>query len=93
MSHIQTSYLIKSLLHRSLAEGVYRDIQTRKANYYYMMGKTIPWNTDDDPPYPIDSLEYERLSRSEAITYKAISASDVSFVVPRMICIVERLLV
>ena len=84
MTNIQTSYLIKSLLHRSLAEGVYRDIQTRKANYYYMMGKTIPWNVNDDPPYPINSLEYERITRSEAITYKAISASDVSFVVPRI---------
>jgi hypothetical protein len=78
-----TSYLIKSILHKSLAEGVYRDIVTRKSNYYYMLGKTIPWNTDDAPPYPIDSYEYDRSTRAEAITYKSINASDVSFVVSR----------
>ncbi|CAB5221587.1 hypothetical protein UFOVP240_204 [uncultured Caudovirales phage] len=79
-----TSYLIKSILHKSLAEGVYRDIVTRKSNYYYVLGKTIAWNTDDDPPYPIDSYDYERLTRSEAISYKAINASDVSFVANRI---------
>ena len=78
------SYLIKSILHKSLAEGVYRDIVTRKSNYYYMLGKTIAWNTDDDPPYPIDSFAYEQATRSEAITYKAINASDVSFVANRI---------
>jgi len=79
-----TSYLIKSILHKSLAEGVYRDIVTRKSNYYYMLGKTIPWNTDDAPPYPIDSYEYDRSTRADAITYKSINASDVSFVVSRI---------
>ena len=79
-----TSYLIKSILHKSLAEGVYRDITTKKSNYYYMLGKTIPWNTDDDPPYPIDSYAYERATRTEAITYKSINSSDVSFVVDRI---------
>ena len=79
-----TSYLIKSILHKSLAEGVYRDITTRKSNYYYMLGKTVAWNTDDDPPYPIDSYAYDRATRAEAITYKAINAADVSFVVDRI---------
>jgi hypothetical protein len=78
------SYLIKTILHKSLAEGVYRDIVTRKSNYYYMLGKTIAWDVNDDPPYPIDSYDYERQTRAEAITFKAINASDVAFVATRI---------
>lgn len=78
------SSLIKTVLHRALAEGVYRDIVTKNSSYYYFLGKTLQWNIDDVPPYPIDSYEYERDTRSEIITMKQIKPSDVSFVIPRI---------
>lgn len=78
------SSLIKTVLHRALAEGVYRDIVTKNSSYYYFLGKTLNWNIDDIPPYPIDSYEYERDTRSEIITMKQIKPSDVSFVIPRI---------
>lgn len=78
-----SSSLIKTILHKSLAEGVYRDIVTRSANYYYFLGKTLPWSDETEPPYPVDSYAYERLVRSDIITLKQISPNDVSFVIPR----------
>jgi len=79
-----SSSLIKSILHRSLAEGVYRDIVTRNSSYYYFLGKTLKWNVDDTPPYPIDSYAYERAVRDEIITLKEIKYTDAGFVVPKI---------
>lgn len=79
-----SSALIKTILHKSLAEGVYKDVITRSSLYYYYLGKTLGWDDEANPPYPIDSLEYERMSRNEIITVKEIRPSDVAFVVPRI---------
>ncbi len=84
MSHVTGhSSLIKTILHKSLAEGVYRDIVTRNSSYYYFLGKTLEWANDDVPPYPTDSLAYEQEARNEIITFKQIKPNDVSFVIPR----------
>jgi hypothetical protein len=79
-----SSSLIKTMLHRSLAEGVYRDIVTRSANYYYYLGKTLTWDDETNPELPLDTYDYERAARSDIITMKQIRASDVSFVVDRI---------
>lgn len=78
-----SSSLIKTILHKSLAEGVYRDIVTRSSNYYYFLGKTLTWEDELMPPYPVDNYAYERLVRSDIITLKQIGPTDVSFVIPR----------
>lgn len=77
------SSLIKTILHKSLAEGVYRDIVTKNSSYYYFLGKTLEWDNDDTPPYPTDSLAYEQSVRNDIITVKQIKPNDVSFVIPR----------
>jgi hypothetical protein len=78
-----SSSLIKTILHKSLAEGVYRDVVTKTSNYYYFLGKTLSWGDEFNPPYPVDSYAYERLVRSDIITLKQITPTDVSFVIPR----------
>jgi hypothetical protein len=78
-----SSSLIKTILHKSLAEGVYRDVVTRSSNYYYFLGKTLEWGNELTPPFPVDSYAYERLVRSDIITLKQISPTDVSFVITR----------
>jgi hypothetical protein len=75
--------LVKTILHKSLAEGVYRDLVTRTGSYYYFLGKTLGWTDEDNPPYPIDSLKYEHDVRNEIITLKEIRPSDIAFVIPR----------
>jgi hypothetical protein len=79
-----SSSLIKTILHKTLAEGVYKDVTTRSSNYYYFLGKTLQWNDEAAPPYPVDSYAYERTVRGDIITMKAITPSDVSFVIPRV---------
>jgi hypothetical protein len=79
-----SSSLIKTILHKTLAEGVYKDVTTRSSNYYYFLGKTLQWSDEAAPPYPVDSYAYERLVRDDIITMKSISTSDVSFVIPRV---------
>jgi hypothetical protein len=83
MATIGSSSLIKDILHKSLAEGVFRDVVTRSSNYYYFLGKTLQWSDELNPPYPIDSYAYERNTRADIITMKLISPTDVSFVIPR----------
>jgi hypothetical protein len=79
-----SSSLIKTILHKTLAEGVYKDVVTRSSNYYYFLGKTLQWSDEAVPPYPVDSYAYERAVRDDIITMKTITASDVSFVIPRV---------
>jgi hypothetical protein len=79
-----SSSLIKTILHKTLAEGVYKDVTTRSSNYYYFLGKTLQWSDESAPPYPVDSYAYERTVRGDIITMKAITPSDVSFVIPRV---------
>lgn len=83
MATTGSSSLIKSILHKSLAEGVFRDVVSKSSNYYYFLGKTLAWSDELNPPYPIDSYAYERSVRNDIITMKQISSSDVSFVIPR----------
>lgn len=86
-----SSSLIKTILHKSLAEGVYRDVVTKASNYYYFLGKTIKWDDDTNPPYPIDSYAYERATRDDIITLKQINPTDVSFVIPRVNWVVNTM--
>jgi hypothetical protein len=84
MAQVADSSLIKTILHKSLAEGVYRDVVTRSSNYYYFLGKTLEWDDETLPPHPVDSYAYERQVRSELITLKQINPTDISFVIPRI---------
>ena len=75
--------LVKTILYKSLAEGVYKDIVTRSSSYFYFLGKTLKWDDENNPPFPIDSYNYEQAVRNEIITIKEIRPSDVAFVIHR----------
>ena len=79
-----SSSLLKSALHNSIAEGLYNEIQNRSARYYYFLGRTLEWNNEETPPFPIDSFDYELQTRNEIITMKEIKSTDVAFVIPRV---------
>ncbi len=78
------SKLVKTILYKSLAEGVYRDVVTKSSSYYYFLGQTLSWQDENNPPYPVDSLDYEHAVRNEIITIKEIKPSDVAFVIRRL---------
>ena len=75
--------LVKSILYKALAEGVFRDVVTKSSSYYYFLGQTLSWADENNPPSPVDSLTYEHEARNEIITIKEIKPSDVAFVVKR----------
>lgn len=75
--------LVKNTLYKCLAEGVYRDVVTKSSSYYYFLGKTLSWEDENNPSYPVDSVAYERDARNEIITIKEIKPSDVAFVIPK----------
>lgn len=79
-----SSSLLKSTLHNSIAEGLYNEIQTRSSKYYYFLGKTLAWDNELVPPYPVDSFAYELNTRNEIITMKEIKSTDVAFIVNRV---------
>jgi len=78
-----TTSLVKTILYKSLAEGVYQNVVTRSSSYFYFLGKTLSWNDENVPENPVDSLNYEHEVRNEIITIKEIKPSDVAFVVDR----------
>lgn len=78
------SSLLKSPLDNSIANAVYNEIQNRSARYYYFLGKTLRWTDEANPPYPIDSFNYELQTRNEIITLKELNSTDVAFVIPRV---------
>lgn len=75
--------LVKTILYKALAEGVFRDVVTKSSSYYYFLGQTLQWADENIPPTPVDSLTYEHEVRNEIITIKEIKPSDVAFVVKR----------
>jgi hypothetical protein len=78
-----TSALMKTILHNSIADGLYKEVVTRNSRYYYYLGKTVTWTDDLTPPYPTDSLAYELASRNDIITLKEIKPTDIAYVIPR----------
>ena len=66
------SSLIKTILHKSIAEGIYNEIVNRTSRYYYFLGKTLEWEEELSPPSPIDSFDYELKTRNEIMTLKEI---------------------
>ena len=78
-----TSALMKTILHNSIADGLYNEVVTRHSRYYYYLGKTVTWTDELTPPYPTDSQAYEFASRNDIITMKEIKPTDIAFVIPR----------
>jgi len=79
-----TSTLVKTLLHNSVADSVYKEITTKSGRYYYFLGSVLDWVDPTDPPTPIDSYDYERETRNSIVLVKEIQTSDVAYVVDRI---------
>lgn len=78
-----SSALLKTGLHQSVAKGIYNEIQNRTAKYYYFLGKTLQWQNELQPPFPINSFKYDLDTRNEIITMKEIRSTDVAFIIDR----------
>ena len=71
--------------HTDLSFTVFNDIQYRKTNYYYFLGKVEPWNLADLSPeiIEIDSVYENKIIRTNIVYIKKIAPNDVSLVTTR----------
>jgi len=78
------SFLFKDGVRVTTIESIFNDIFSRRGNYYYFIGKILPWANPLDPDIPLDTQSYEYETRNKILAVKLISIADVSFVIPRI---------
>lgn len=78
------AFLLKETIHHSLAESVFNEFLSRRSNYYYFIGKALPWGAESTPETPLATGEYELDTRNNILTVKRVNVKDISFVVPRI---------
>jgi hypothetical protein len=70
-----------------MADMLYSDIQFRRNNYYYVIGKVDPWGFPDDQTNENIDLTYtpekERLFRSNLVFAKKVNPTDISITTKR----------
>lgn len=78
-----SGYVLKNSIHTVIGETILADIRSQRSSYYFFVGGVdlgnVGESTEADPSYA-----YELASRNEIISMKKISASDASFVIPRI---------
>jgi len=76
--------MLQKEFHTSLSETFVKDIQNLTNFYYYFIGRTYPWDSNDTVPaqkiYTTDEL---KLIRTDSLYYQKIQPSDVSLMVKR----------
>lgn len=86
--------LFKNRLRKTIIDAIYNEIITKTSRYYHWLGKEnswsdflspfIPSSLSDIPGPPQNNFRYDLHVRRDILTAKAITASDVSYVVPRV---------
>jgi hypothetical protein len=76
---------LRNDFHTDIASTILNEIQYRRANYYYFLGKIETWGGDDLPPtaIDIDSEFSNNQIRNNNLFIKKISPNDVSLVTTR----------
>lgn len=76
--------LLKTIVSNSIAEGLYKEVASRVSRYHFFLGKTLSWQDEELPPFPLDTFKYELDTRNEIILSKEIGPSDIALVVRRI---------
>lgn len=78
------SFITKDIIHTTIVDSIYNEVVTKRANYYYFIGKILPWSSPLNPDSPVQTYNYEYNTRNEIIAVKKIQPTDISYVVPRI---------
>lgn len=79
-----SSFQIKDVIHTEIASSVFNEIFSQKADYYYFIGRVLPWEVPSSPEAVEDTQSYEYQTRNSIIAIKKIQPFDVSFVARRI---------
>lgn len=77
------SFITKDVIHTTLVDVIYNEILSRRSNYYYFIGRVLPWPSPLSPEVPENTFYYEYITRNSIIAVKKIQTTDLSYVVPR----------
>lgn len=77
-------FLVKDVIHTELVSSIFGEVFSRRSNYYYFVGKVIPWENPAVPDQPLETQEYEYDTRNRIIAVKKVQPGDVSFVIRRI---------
>lgn len=78
------SFLFKNDVRTAILDSTVESIFSGRSNFYYFIGKILPWNDPFNPDQPLDTQSYEYDTRNKIILVKKININDVSFVIPRI---------
>ena len=76
---------LRNEFHTDMALSISNEIQYKRSNYYYFLGKVDPWASNDQSPVTIQAdSDYENsLIRSNLMFMRKITPNDVSIVTTR----------
>jgi len=74
---------IRPQFRKSLASTILKDIQYKKSNYYYFLGKLEEWNSSEIPDLIPTTYEHDTATRNNVVYCKKILPNDVTLVIPR----------
>lgn len=78
------SFLLRDAIHTVLAQTIYSDILSQRSNYYYYIGRVVPW-VDENTPASLENTDSEEYNtRRSIVSVKKIGISDVSLVARRI---------
>jgi hypothetical protein len=76
--------VIRPELHTSLATQILNDIQYRRANFFYYLGKVEPWADETIPPLePSATVESDIETRNNIVFMRKVAPVDASLVITR----------
>lgn len=78
------SFLLKDGVRGTTIESIFNDLFSGRGNFYYFVGKILPYDDPLNPDTPLDTQYYEYETRNEILSVKKITAADASFVIPRI---------
>ena len=76
--------LLRSAGRTEIARSLYRDIYNENDFYYFFVGRTTEWDSEESPEDPVDSVRYANTSSRNMLFVKRIQASDTVLMITRI---------
>lgn len=67
-----------------IARSIHRDIKNGNDYYHIVLGKTTPWDDEEQPEDAIDSVDYENTFRRNVLTSQLIGNEDICHLIRRI---------
>ena len=77
------SFLLKDVIHKTIADSIFNEIFSGRSNYYFYTGKIEKYPNEAIPPAPDNTQFGSTDTRNKIINVKKLTTNDLSFVVAR----------